>query len=289
MITLALVGLGRWGRNIVSTLETIPNVNLKYLCTHNWLELFEKTDLDAVIIATPPSTHFSIANTFLERGLPVFVEKPMVLSIVEAEKLRATVKQSGQIFMVGYQYLYNDYINYLKKEIETGFFEKILGIKSEHFVSPSRPDVNILWDAGPHPLSIFQYFFAPQKLISATGRFEHDSVSVKVSFANAPELQIIASSFGEIRTRKLTIIGEKAIAVLDETLEKDKLTIIKNGQTIKPKINLRPPIRNELEHFIDCLQTGATPFTDVDFGYQITKWLEEITLMLNVRKNDIFL
>ncbi len=286
MKTLALVGVGRWGKNIIATLETIPVVKLKYLCARNWPELLEKKDLEAVIIATPPSTHASIAIPFLERGIPVFVEKPMVLSVTEAEKLRAVVKKSRQVFMVGYQYLYNDYINYLKKELGGGAFGKILVVKSEHLVSPPRPDVDIFWDAGPHPLSIFQYFFTPQKLISAEGEIKHDSVSVKVKFEKAPELKIIASCFGKVKTRKLSIVGEKATAVLDEILEKNKLAITKNGQTINPQIDFRPPLRNELEYFIQCLETGAIPLTSIDFGYIITEWLEEISRIDNFRDKE---
>ncbi len=201
----------------------------------------------------------------------------MVLSLSEARKLKKVVRESGTVFMVSYQYLYNDYINYLKKEIESGSFGKIIEVTSEHRVSPSRPDVDILWDAGPHPLSIFQYFFAPEKLISAKGKIEHDSASVKVKFENAPELHITASCFGNTKTRKLTLRGEKATAVLDETLEKDKLVITKNGKTTYPEINFSQPLRNELEHFIACIQTGATPLTNVDFGCRITEWLETIS------------
>jgi len=282
--TLALIGAGRWGKNIISTLKIIPRVKLKYFGNRNWRELFEKEDLDAVLIATPPATHASIAIPFLERGISVFVEKPMVLSITEAEKLRGIVKKSGQVFMVGYQYLYNDYINYLKKEITSGSFGKILEMKSEHFISPSRPNVDIFWDAAPHPLSVFQYFFTPQKIVSAEGKIEHDSASVKVKFADAPKLQIIASCLGKVKTRKLTIVGDKATAILDETLEKNKLAITKNGQTTNPQINFRPPLRNELEHFIYCIQTGAAPLTNVDFGYRITEWLEEISVLLTNKR-----
>ena len=179
--------------------------------------------------------------------------------------------------MVGYQYLYNDYINYLKKEIESGSFGKILEVKSEHLVSPPREDVDIFWDAAPHPLAIYQYFFSPKKLISAEGKIEHDSATVKVKFDRGPVLEIVTSSFGEKKTRKLTIVGKKATAVLDETLEKDKLTIIKNGQVVNPKIDFKEPLLTEVEHFIYCIQTNSKPLTNVDFGCRITEWLSIIS------------
>lgn len=297
MNTLALIGVGRWGRNIVSTLEKIPNAHLAYLCgtspeslgaypptyekVFNWRELLKKEDLDAVLIATPPSTHTEIAAAFLEASVAVFVEKPMVLHTADAEILRTLVKKRGIVFMVGYQYLFNDYIRYLKKEIERGTFGKILSVKSEHVLSPSRPDVDIFWDAGPHPLSVFQCLFNPRKLISAERKIEHDSASVTVRFENAPTLQILASCLGETKTRKLTVAGEKATAVLDEALEKNKLAITQNGKTSFPEGSEREALHNELEHFMRCLQTGARPLTDINFGCQITQWLEEISRRLS--------
>lgn len=287
---LALIGVGRWGKNIIKTLELIAGSNLKYLCTRDWPNLLEKVDLNAVIVATPPSTHFSIATAFLIKGVSVFVEKPMVLNLRAARKLRAVVKKSSETFMVGYQYLYNDYLSYIEQEIDRGSLGKILEVKSEHLQSPPRPDVDILWDAGSHPLSIFQHFFAPHKLISVTGNIKHDSVSIEAIFANAPRLKILASCFGNVKTRKLTIVGELATAILDETLEKDKLTITHNKQVIVPKIDISPPLRNELEHFIYCVKAKTTPLTDVDFGYQVTKWLERISTItkrnLDQRDNE---
>lgn len=290
----ALIGVGRWGRNIIHTLETIPEAKLKYLCARtdeslyslpnkyeklsDWRELLKKKDIKGVIIATPPSTHALIATTFLECGIAVFVEKPMVLSTVEASQIQNIVRKSGQVFMVGYQYLYNYYINFLKKEIERGFFGTILEVKSEHRVSPQRSDVEILWDAGPHPLSIFQYIFTPQKLLSVKGKIERDYVSVKVKFENAPELQIIASYLGKTKTRKFSIVGEKKVAVLDETTKKDKLIITKERKVTNPKIETDAPLREELKHFIDCVKVRRVPRTNIDFGYLVTKWLEEITL-----------
>jgi len=193
MKTLALIGVGKWGKNIVSTLERLPEARLRYLCARkkeslapypdtyekltDWHKILERTDLDAVLIATPPSTHYEFIESALKAGKDVFVEKPMVLSLREAEQIQELVLESGRVFMVGYEYLFNDHINYLKKEIENGSLGKILEVRHEHVLSPSRPDVDIFWDEAPHPLSIFLHFFNPQKLISAEGDIQHDTAS----------------------------------------------------------------------------------------------------------------
>ncbi len=310
-INFALFGLGKFGKNYQRLLNPKAIVTAH---SENADEVLKNPKIDAVVIATPPSTHFKLAKKALQAGKHVLLEKPMVLSVADAKKLRKIVKKSGKVFMVGFQYLYNDYINWLKKEIENGSFGKIIEVKSEHRLSPPNKDIDIFWNAAPHPLSIFQYFFSPEKLISAEGKIEYDSAEVKVKFENAPILEIITSCLGKQKTRKLTIVGEKATAVLDETLEKDKLAIIKRprayargtwalcskkcrppptgfynhpslmkdcvvkkGQVTNPKIDFKEPLRAEVEHFIYCIQTDSKPLTNIDFGYQITEWLDVIS------------
>lgn len=293
MTTLALIGVGKWGKNIVSTLETLPDARLAYLCARtektlasysekyeklvDWRKLLKKKDLDAVLIATPPSTHRELIEAALKAGKHVFVEKPMALSLGEAEQIKKLVISSGKILMIGYQYLFNNYVRYLKQVLEQGSLGKILELKSEHRVSPSRPDTDIFWDAGPHPLSVFQYFFNPKKIISAEGAIRHDDAHVTVTFKDSPTLEISASCGGKIKTRKLTVRGEKGTAVLDETLENNKLAISINGGTSRPDINSSQPLKNEMEHFLRCIQTGSVPLTDVDFGCRTTEWLEAVS------------
>lgn len=294
MLTLALIGVGRWGKNIVSTLENIPEANLKYLCARDmesmtsysdkyekvidWRKLSEKKDLAAVLIATPANTHLEISEYFLSKNIPVFTEKPMVLNLEEAKRLKMSAKNNGAVFMVGYQYVFNDYINYVKNEINTGSFGKILSIKSEQALIPQSADTDVFGDAGPHPLSIFQYLFNPSELISVEGKIEHDSAVVTIQFTHAPKLHIETRSFNDVKIRKLTIIGEKITAVLDETLKENKLSMTKNdGVTTYPKITSNDSLRNELEHFIFCVKNKSEPLTDISFGYKVTEWLEIIS------------
>ena len=159
-VQCGLIGLGRWGKNYLRLLQDIPEVTLRASANHaNVSDIFSNPEIDAVFIVTPPATHYALIEAGLKSGKHVFVEKPMVVSIFEADQLKTLVAQSGKIFMVGFQYLYNDSINCLKKELEKGTFGKILSVKSEHELSPINPDVSIFWDAAPHPLSIFQYLF----------------------------------------------------------------------------------------------------------------------------------
>lgn len=291
-LTCGLIGLGRWGKNYLRLLQDTPEVILRASANHvNVSGVFSDPEIDAVFIVTPPSTHYSLIETGLKAGKHVFVEKPMVLNVSDANKLKTLVAKSNKIFMVGFQYLFNDNINYIKKEIEKSNFGKIISIKSEHVLSPLNPDVSIFWDAAPHPLSVFQHLFKPEKLLAAEGKIEHDSAYAKVKFENAPTLEIVASSFGPTKIRKLTIVGEKATAVLNETLEKNKLAFSKAGLKGSGTFDLqryltpllREPLRTEIKHFIHCVQTGSAPLTDITFGSQITEWLETISKKIDKR------
>lgn len=294
-----LIGLGYFGKQYLRLLSAMENVKLVAVAdktensfsvhadalqgiktTTNAEEIFSDPSIDAVFIITPPITHRQLIEKALASGKHVFVEKPMVLSSDDAMRIKNLVASSGKVLMVGYQYLFNDNVSYIKKEIGTGSFGKILEVESEQELIPSRADIDVFWDAGPHPLSIFQYLFNPARLLFAKGKNEHNSASIHVTFENAPKLLIITSCLGVKKTRKLTVIGEKATAILDETLEKDKLAITKNGKTVRPKIHAGEPLKNELGHFLQCVQTGKKPLTDVDFGCKITGWLEEISKKL---------
>ena len=299
-IVTGLIGLGYFGKNYLRLLQDIKDVNLRTVAnreseafeTHKNLlkgikttlnseDIFSDQQIDAIFIVTPPATHYELIEKGLASGKHIFVEKPMVLSISEAKRLKTLVEKGGKVFMVGFQYLFNENVRFLKKEIDAGTFGKIISFKSEHILSPLRQDVGVFEDAAPHPLSVFQYLFNPNKLISVEGEIERDFASVKIQFENAPALEIKTFSFGEKKVRKIILETQSGQALIDETLEKDKLAITKNGKTIYPTIVSEEPLRNEVEHFFQCIKTKGTPLSDVNFGLRITEWLETILKLAN--------
>ena len=151
-----LIGLGRFGQNYLRLLQNIEGAVLRATANHsNVADIFSDPLIEAIFIVTPPSTHFELIEKGLRAGKHVFTEKPMVLSTDDTEKLKTLVGQSGKTFMVGFQYLFNENIRHIKREIESGTFGNILSVKSEHVLSPSRSDIDIFLDAAPHPLSVF--------------------------------------------------------------------------------------------------------------------------------------
>src|SRR3989344_2596224 len=286
-LNFALIGRGKWGKNYERTLQEIPGISLQTIITAssgNLGSALQNPDISCVVIATPPKTHFPLAKVTLEAGKHVLLEKPMAENLKEAEELKKIVGNSDRIFMVGFQYLFNDYIGYLKKEIRAGTFGKIKNLIYEHLQSPPRKDANAFWDAAPHPLSIFQFIFSPKKIREVfreqkklDGFGLKDYAKATIQFDHGPLLDITTSWSGKEKVRKLTIQGEKITAVLDETKDDKKLTLIanSNGEVTIPPINAGEPLKNEVEHFIDCIQNQKIPVTNVNFGYLNTQWLEE--------------
>ena len=238
--------------------------------------------VDCVVIATPPATHLELTINALSAGKHVLLEKPMALSVEDAEKLKTvTQKHKDKILMVGFQYIYNDYVRYLKKEIEKGYFGRIRMLKSEFRKMSTNREICIFWDAAPHPLSVFQYLFGFGQIEKYVGEINCNSASFTVNFANKPTLSVKLYLFGNKKVRKFTLLGEKAGAILDETLDKNKLTIMRGGKKIIPPIVAGRALKSELDYFINCVQNNKAPLTDFDFGAQVTELLENIEFRLH--------
>ena len=167
---IGLIGLGRWGKNYLGTLLSIPSVKFVHVAgrpeqkpnaqefpgirfTENWLEVCRDTSLSGVIVATPPQTHYEIAKLAIERKMPVLVEKPFTLCREQTHALYKLSQDSGVLCMVNYIHLFSPAYQDLKLGVSRA--GEIRRIFSEGFSSgPYRKDVSVLWDWGAHDLAM---------------------------------------------------------------------------------------------------------------------------------------
>ena len=138
MIQVAVVGVGGWGKNLARNYSQNPNCSLKYICdldeaklrkmqwqmpgtktTMRFDDLLEDRDLQAIVIATTASTHSKLCKAALLAGKDVYVEKPFVLSVAEAEELIQLAREKGRVLMVGHLLEYHPVVNRLKQMIES--------------------------------------------------------------------------------------------------------------------------------------------------------------------------
>ncbi len=306
-LRFGLIGLGNFGRHYARLLQHLPDASLaavvartanaftahknllpkEILQTTDINEVLKNPEIECVAIATPVSTHFDLASAALRAGKHVLLEKPMTTDIKEAEELCALAKASGKIFMVGYQYLYNDFVLELKKILsELGPIRFYFG---EHLSpGPVRSDIGILFDAGVHDLSLISFLFEPDEIAQAEGEYfslnsaRDDFASAGFAFSSGLKAHILASRISPEKTRKITLLGENGTAQIDDRLESGKLrlNLSASGETEIPEVRAGEPLKNELEHFINCVRENKKPLTDADFGLKITKWASFINARL---------
>ncbi len=300
-----LIGLGYFGKNYLRLLQSVDGAKLAAVATRtseslsrlgqaipkaaarttDASQVLRDSRVDCVVIATPPSTHLQLAKEALENGKHVLLEKPMTPSLEEAKRLRAAVKKSSATFMVGHQYVYNNYIGWLRDNMQQ--LGKVSHVVAEHlYPGPVREDIGCLWDAGTHQLSTIQYLLNPGRIVEASGmsiemskKGIDDLTAATLRFGSGLTATMMVTWLAAQKTRRMTFAGSKGMAVFNDAEPKDKLKMYLKSAMPKPEIPevaAREPLRNQVEHFIHCIRTGETPLTGIDKSYEVTEWLDRI-------------
>lgn len=307
-LQLGVIGLGRWGKNIVATLEQIEGCEIKAVCDFSAkaLEDFSarytattdpeellKFNLDAVLIATPGSTHFSVARLFLERGIPVFIEKPMTTRTDEAEQLVQLAQDKKAIIFVGHVHLYNPAFAKAKLLLQQSGKLRFLFFEGMNN-GPYRDDMSALWDWAAHDVSMALDLTGQKPIEMATwgietlrpGKNLQDFASLKLIFPDNIQMVSVVSWMMPEKRKKLTIIAEKSTIVFNDTADK-KLTLYENfgpqingGRVIRqepvisyPEYDSVPPLKFELEAFVESIKTKKQPVSNGKFGLEVVKIL----------------
>lgn len=318
-VKFGVIGIGYFGKHYVRLLQEIDGVTL-HAVANSSEEAFERltnvlspcvkrcrsgeeltrdSKVECVVIATPVASHFSLASRALEEGKHVLVEKPMTRTLKEAEALKAIIERSGRVFMVGHQYLYNDSIRHLKRQIEDGVLGRVRYVFAEHlYPGPIRSDIGCFWETAPHEFSIIDYLLAPGKIQDVCGRMvdicgsgRDDFAACEITFENGLFVTIVASWFAPEKVRRMIVGGEKGMAVFDERDPTRPIRFIfqpyphgrgfqarshffESSGEVVPKVEAREPLRNQLEHFIECVRANKPPLTDIGQGVRIVEFLD---------------
>lgn len=318
MINLALIGVGNWGRNFITTVNNLGDCKIKYVCsktdknlkllkgnffkTTNYKELFKFSDIHGVIIATSGSTHFEIAKEFLKKGFNLLIEKPLALNYSDALILKSLKEKTGAKVLVGHVYLFDPaYI--ATKEL----FNKLGEIRYISYESvnngPYRDDMSILWDMGPHPISILLDLYQQEPLQIRAWALDKlrpkknllDIVFMRLKFLDGSEVFIKISWLSPFKRRELIIVGNKEAIVYND-LEEKKVTYYKNtgpkiinGDAIKtnsereyPSYGSETPLQMEIKEFVEAIKENREiKKSDLDFGVRVTRLLEAAEQSIN--------
>lgn len=308
MIRIGLIGCGAWGLNYINTLCSIPAVKLQNVCdlqerslekvrenypdigtTTNYRELLHADDLDGVIIATPPHSHFSIAAEFLSQNKAVLVEKPCTLSCHEADTLIKLAEQNNTILMVGHLMEYHPVVFKMQDHISQGQLGQLRYILLERTsLGKICNDVSVHWDLTVHDLSMVRYLVNKNpRWVAAHGvsyrqQDIYDLVIITMEFPDDLLVQIQANRISPIKKRHAEFSGDLMTMVFDDVKDSDKLQLISNnGEILMLKINKSLPLTNQCIHFVDCIKSKSPPRTgpaDILWVIKVTELVEQSLL-----------
>ena len=242
--SLALVGMGYWGKNLLRTLNSMgalaaafdkdEKVVEKYLNDRlykdvylgtNWEVCLGRKEVKSVVIATPPKTHYDIAMASLNAGKHIFVEKPLTLDIEEAEEIVRVAKEKNLIVMVGHIFLYAPEIMKLKEVVSSENFGAIRYIYTKRLNLGQVQDCGVIDDLMPHDISVIDFLLGKKcKSVSANGISSvltgiEDVAFVTMDYGEA-KAHLHLSWLDPLKVRDTVVVGTKQMVVCDSINKK---------------------------------------------------------------------
>lgn len=293
---IAVLGCGYWGSNHIRTLKAlgalraVADANAAraegFASEQECLaitpdELFDRDDVDAIIMALPPQFHAEYAIRAARAGKDLLVEKPIALTVEDARAAVDAASDNNRIFMVGHVLRFHPAFEMLERLIADGELGEIKYIHSHRLgLGKFHTENDALWDLAPHDLSMILAItgVAPME-VRGEGAALLDNLSdfahLHMLFENGVRSHLFTSRLNPYRERRLTVVGAKAMAVFDdvEAWEK-KLAVYRHAvwqdsgrwaftanEPSYVAIRQGMPLTRELEHFIHCIKTRDEPRT----------------------------
>ena len=263
-------------------------------------EILADPDVDAVLIATPISTHHSLAKTALEAGKHVFVEKPRTADAAQACELVDLAAARGLTLMVGHTFVFSPPVRKVKELMDAGELGEIYFVTTQRVnLGLHQKDVSVIWDLAPHDLSILYYWLGEAATsLSVTGRgcivpSIPDVAFVNLRFPSDIVAEVQVSWLSPVKLRRTIVVGSRKMLIYDDTENVEKVKIFdhgvdfeeptdfgefqlsyRTGDIVAPKISGAEPLWLEAEHFVHCVRSGDTPVSDGLAGLRVVASLE---------------
>jgi len=326
-VVLAQLGCGYWGPNLLRNFSTRRGARVKYVVEESAERLayvkthfpaVQQADLDqaladpevnAVVVATPAGSHYSLARRCLEAGKHAFVEKPLAMTVQEVDSLEALSRPRKLTLMAGHTFLFNNAVRHVKKMIDGGELGEVRYIYSQRLnLGRIRSDIDALWNFAPHDVSIIQYWLndaAPQKVVRSGMAYVQkgidDVVFMTMTYPTGVLANIHVSWLDPQKVRKMVVVGSKRMVLYDDVSE-DKIVIhdkgidrravigenmdydragagpfdYRSGDVLIPKVQMKEPLAEEAEHFLECIRTGAEPITGPRHAREVVRILQDV-------------
>ena len=312
-LKIGLIGCGYWGKNHARNLNALGALHAvcdpseagqslaRQLAPSAEIysspePIFQRDDIDAVVIATPAETHCELTLQAFAAGKHVLVEKPMALTYADALKMDAAAKAHNRILMVGHLLEYHPAITKIKELIADGSMGNIQYIYSNRLnFGKIRTEENALWSFAPHDIALILRLTGsvPSEVTCTGGSYITPNLAdVSISnlqFSNGVRAHI----FNPFKEQKLVIIGDKKMAVFNDTEPSDKLIIYNQHVNLEEgipalekaehevvKLPIAEPLRTQCEAFLEAIQTGEAPLTDAKSGSDVLRVLQACQVSL---------
>ena len=315
-LRVAVIGAGYWGPNLVRNLNEAPGAEPVAVAdlskerldaihkrfpavrvTTDHTELFNDKNIDAVAIATPVNTHRKLAEQALAAGKHVFVEKPLAATSVDAEAMVRAAEKAGRILMVGHTFVYNPAVVTVRGLIESGELGRINYVDSQRVnLGLHQFDINVLWDLGPHDVSISLYWLGEEPdWVQCIGACYvqpeiEDVVFLTMGFPSGALAHAHLSWLAPSKLRTMTVVGSKKMAVYDDVHPQERVKVYdfgveelsseelrrsyRAGDIHSPRVAITEALQLEMRHFVDCVQNGKKPRSDGEAGLRVVRVLE---------------
>jgi predicted dehydrogenase len=319
IINIGIIGYGYWGQNIVrnffnanhckvyavaderqhcreSFTRHYPSIDIRTSAE----EVISDKNIDAIVIATPVSSHYDLAKKALQEGKHVLVEKPMTASVAQAKELMDLASQKGLTLMVDHTFLYTGAVQKIKQLLD----EKVIG-KARYFDSTRinlglfQPDINVLWDLAAHDLSILVYLMEDEPVsVHATGishtRNGIENIAYMTLHYNTDFIAHFHCSWtSPVKIRQTLIGGDEKMIIYNDLEPTEKVRIYDTGYNLKteedkkqilvdyrtgdvsiPKISVREALSGVAEDFIASIIEGTEPLANAASGLRVVQILE---------------
>jgi predicted dehydrogenase len=262
-------------------------------------DLFDDGSVDAMYLATPVSTHYELARRALQQGKHVLIEKPLATTVEQAEELAEMAAARRLTLLVGHTFVFSPPVRKVKQLLDSGLIGPIYYVETTRVnLGLFQKDVSVLWDLGPHDLSILIYWLGevPTR-VSARGRSYlgealEDVAFLTLEFPSGILAQVQISWLAPSKLRRTSVVGRQKMIVYDDLEPVEKVKIYdrgvdrqpasfgefqltyRSGDILSPRLDTTEPLYLECEHFLDCIRSGRTPDASPQSGVDVVRVIQ---------------
>jgi predicted dehydrogenase len=333
MLRVGVIGYGYWGPNVVRNFHDLPRCHLvavgdkdprtlaRLLLSYPGVkvssdirDIVTSSDIDAVAIVTPVSTHYELARQCLENGKHVFVEKPFTATAAQAETLVELAAAKRLTIMVDHTFLFTGAVRKMKELIDRDTLGSLYYYDSVRVnLGLFQHDVNVIWDLAPHDLAIMDYLIEEKPMATVATGASHfngleDVAYITVYFPNNIIAHITVNWLSPVKVRTTLIGGEHKMLVWNDLEADEKIKIYDRGVSVtsnegvydllvnyrsgdmwSPRVEQTEALKVEAAYFIDCILDDRKPFNDGEAGLRVVQLLEAACASLKKHGELIYL